>query len=208
MSYQPSYPPQPVPAGRRPGSVTFAAILMFLIALFATISAITSLASMNQIVDGFRERAADTDASQSDVNNLVNVIRGAAIVAAIFMLLFALLLVVLALGVLRGSNVARVFTWIICALGVICGCCGLASVLGQANMTTFSTGDVNEQTAEQLGRALQDSYPGWALGLSGTLSGLQLLGYIAIAVLLALPAASAFFRRPAQPQWQPPPPPM
>lgn len=217
MSYQPPYPPppqpqpqpmQPMPPRRRPASVTLAALLMFLIALLALIAAIASLASMNQVVDRFRERAADTDAAQSDINNLVNVIRGASIGTAVLMLLFAVLLLVLALGNLRGSNVSRVFTWIICGLGVLCGCCGLVSVFGQSNVTSFSSGDVNQETAEQLGRALQDSYPGWWLGLSGTLSGLQALGYIAIAVLLALPAANAFFRKPAQPQWQPPPPAM
>jgi hypothetical protein len=208
MSYQPSYPqPQPVPPARRPATVTLAAILMFLIALLGVVSAITSLSAVNQIVDRFRELAARTDASLTDIDNLAGAIRGVSVATAVFALLFAIVLVALAFGILRGNNVARVLTWIICGLGVLCGCCSLGSVIWQNSMTSFRSGDVDDQTAEQLAQALQDSYPGWLTGTSGTLSALQLLGYIAIAILLALPAASAFFRRPAQPQpqWQPPP---
>jgi len=194
-------PPGPgQPAGRpsRPASVTLAAALMILVGVLGLIMAITSLAAMNTLVNRFRERAADTDATETDVNNLVTAIRVITIVIAIALLLLAVLLILLAVGNLRGSNTTRVLTWIVCVLGVLCGCCGLFGALTSSRMTTFGTADTDAATAEQLGRALSDSYPGWWSGVNGTLSVLQLLGYIAVAVLLALPAANAYFRRPAR----------
>lgn len=204
MSYQFPYPP-PQRARRRPGSVTFAAILMLLIAGLAVLQAVLSLTTMNQVVNAFRERAAQTDAGATEVDAVAAAIRGLSIAMALLALLFAALLVGLAVGVLRGSRAARVMTWIVCGLGVLCGCCGVLGSVSQATVTSLSSGDVDAQTAEQLGRALREAYPGWWLATGGGLSGLQLLGYIAIAVLLALPAANAFFRIPAPPAGQPPP---
>jgi phosphoglycerol transferase MdoB-like AlkP superfamily enzyme len=194
-------PPVPGPPPGRPGrpvSVTLASALMILIGLLGLIMAITSLAAMNTLVNRFRERAADTDASPTDVDNLVGVVRVVTIVIAISVLLLAVLLILLAFGNLRGSNTARVLTWIVCVLGVLCGCCGVFGAFTSSRMTTFGTTDTDSATAEQLGRALSDSYPGWWSGVNGSLSILQVLGYIAVAVLLALPAANAYFRRPTR----------
>lgn len=192
-------PPYPAQPGRRPASVTAAGALMIAMAALGLIGAIISLATIGQIVDEFRRRAARTDAAQSDVDTFVTVTQASIIGIAVITILIALLLAGLALGVLRGSNVARIITWVLCGIGILCGCCGIFSSFSR---TTFSGGN---QAQEELGRALTDSVPGWSSAIGGGLSGLQTLGYIAIAVLLALPAANAFFRKaaPAQP-WQPP----
>lgn len=205
MSYQTPYPPsqpqpQPQAGRRRPGPVTAAALLMFLVAVLAVINAAAALATMEQVVDRFRDNARMTDAAPTDIDGLTAFIRASAIASAVLLVLSALLLIGLAVGILRGSNVARVLTWILSVLGVLCGCCGVLGALGQTTMTSFRGGDTDAQTAEELGRALSDAYPDWWLPVIGGLSGLQMLGYIAIAVLLALPAANAFFRRPAPPQ--------
>jgi hypothetical protein len=185
--------------------VTIAAGLMMLMALLGLIGVIANLAMMNRLVDRFRERATGTDASSSDIDTVVGFIRGISIGTAVIGIIFALVLAGLALGNLRGSNGTRIATWVICGLGILCGCCGLFGVLGQNNASFTGAGD--DRTAEDIGRALADASPGWWTALSGSLSVGQALGYIAVAVLLALPAANAFFRRPTAPLWQPAPPP-
>jgi F0F1-type ATP synthase membrane subunit c/vacuolar-type H+-ATPase subunit K len=191
--------------GRRPAAVTITAGLMALMALLGVVGAIASLAIMNRLVDRFRERAARTDASANEIDTIVGIIRAFSIISAIIGILIALVLIGLALGNLRGSNASRIATWALCGIGIVCGCCGLFGVLAQNN-AAFS-GMSDDRTAEDLGRALADASPGWWTVLSGALSVGQALGYIAVAVLLALPAASAFFRKPAAPPWQPTTPP-
>lgn len=177
---------------------------MIITATLALIGAIIILGTVGQVVDRFRAEAALSDASRIDIDNVAAGIQAIMIGTAILMVLGALLLIGLAFGVLHGSNAARILTWVVVTLGLVCGCCGILSTIGQTNVTSFGTANTNNQTAGDLGRALQDAYPTWWLVFNGSLSALQMLGYIAIAVLLALPAANAYFRK-QPPQWQPPP---
>ncbi|HET6213809.1 MAG TPA: hypothetical protein VFE14_13175 [Micromonosporaceae bacterium] len=201
----------PEPRAGRPASVGLAAVIMMMIAALGVISAIVTLATISRTTDRFQQLARErTDASSTEIDSVVTAIRVISVTTAIFLVLLALVLIALAIGDLRGSNIARILTWVICGLGLLCGCCGIFSALGSTRTTSLGTGDTDAETARELGHALSDAYPGWWMATSGGLSGLQLLGYIAVAVLLALPAANAFFRKPAppvpqQPQWQPPP---
>jgi hypothetical protein len=200
----PAGPPFPAAAGRRPAVVDLAGGLMMLMALFGLVGAITTLIVMNEFVDRFRGLAASTDATRSEIDNTATAIQVVSVIVAVVGIVFALVLIGLALGDLRGSNASRIATWVLCGVGVLCGCCGLFGAIAQNN-AAFSSGD--NRTSEDLGRALADASPGWWTALSGGLSVGQALGYIAVAALLALPAANVFFRRPAAPQWQPTPPP-
>ncbi|HEY2950574.1 MAG TPA: hypothetical protein VGJ53_19610 [Micromonosporaceae bacterium] len=176
---------------------------MILMALLGLVGAITTLAMMNGFVDRFRELAAHTDATASEIDDTATAIQVVSVVVAVIGIVLALVLIGLALGDLRGSNGSRIATWVLTGFGVLFGCCGLFGAIAQNN-AAFSSGD--NRTAEDLGRALADASPGWWTALSVVLSVGQALGYVAVAALLALPAANAFFRKPAAPQWQPPPP--
>lgn len=188
---------------RRPGPVTAAATIMILMAVVGLVNVVIGLAGMDGIVDRFRSAAARTDADQADIDGLVVLVRATAVIAAIIGVTVAVLLVVLALGNLRGSNAARIATWVVSGLGLICGCCTLGAVVGQRGFAW--AGD--DPVAADLMRALADSYPSWWVGLNGGLSAAQALGYLVVALLLTLPTARAFFRRRPQAQWQPPIPP-
>jgi Na+-driven multidrug efflux pump len=63
--------------------------------------------------------------------------------------------------------------------------------------------DVDPQTAITVAaiRSAQDAVPSWCSGLIGCLSCAVALGYIAVAILLAVPAAKAYFGRVIEP-WQ------
>lgn len=199
MSYSIESGPGAVSRARRPAAVTVAASLMILMAAVGLANVIIGLASMNGIVDRFRIAAARTDATRSDIDGMVALLRGSLILAAVAGIIVAALLTMLAVGNLRGSNGARIATWIVSGLGLLCGCCGLAVVVGQRAVTLTPSGDA--QVTEDLFRALNDAYPTWWVGLSGGLSAAQAVGYLVIALLLATPAANAFFRRPAPAQW-------
>ena len=195
MSYSIRSGPSGAAPVRRPTAVNAAAAFMILMALVSLANAIASLTSMNGIVHRFRTAATRTDATGSDIDGMVALLRTSLILAAVVGAVVAVLLTVLASGNLRGSNGARVATWIVSGLGLACGCCGLAIVVAQRAMTLNLSGDT--QVTEDLLRALNDAYPSWWIGLNGGLSAAQPVGYLVIALLLATPAANAFFRRSA-----------
>lgn len=195
----------PVEAGKpaRPVSVLIAALLMGLMALVGVISAIAGFIASATVIDEFRVRALGKGVLVSDVDDFANVFRGTLIVAAVLTLLFSVLLAVLAIGVLRGNNPSRIATWVVCALGVLCGCCGLCGAFSSSFSSDNVTVNGGDNTSQLLTEALLEALPGWYSGLTGGSAALQTLGYIAVAALLALPAANAFFRKRPQ-TWQPP----
>jgi hypothetical protein len=173
--------------------VAGAVALLGLMAAAGLVHAIATLASVSGIVARFRGAAARTGAEQADIDTMVALLRGGIIVAAVFAVLVATLLVVLAAGDWRGRRNARVATWVVCALGLLCGCWELVLIIGQ-RVVVWPTGD--DPVAAELLRGLTEAYPSWWIGLGVGLSAGQALGYLVVAVLLALPAANGFFRRP------------
>jgi hypothetical protein len=196
------------PARPRPATVTAAAAIMIFMGVAGLVYAVVGLAAVGGVVDRFRDAAQATGASQSDIDGLAGVAWGTVIAGAVLSVLFAVLLVTLGVGNLRGRNGARVATWIVSGLGLFCGCCGLLAVISQSALSwNISTDD---QT-QDLTQALTDSYPGWWIGLSGVVTAGQALGYLLVALLLALPASHPYFRRtadPAAPVPSAPPPPL
>ncbi|MEH0842553.1 hypothetical protein V6U81_09210 [Micromonospora sp. CPCC 205711] len=197
-----SYPDQ-VPA-RRPAAVTLAAAVLALMALAAAVYAVVSLLALGGTVDRFRAAAAGTTASADDVDGVVLLLRVLTIVSAVLTILVGLLLVGLAAGLLARRAGARVATWVVCGLGLLLGCCGVAVLVAQR------TNPVRGQTSAsgELVGLLADAYPSWWIPVNGGLSVAQALGYLVVALLLALPAANAWFRRrgpaPAGPRPVPP----
>jgi hypothetical protein len=205
----PSYPGQPAassPAPRKaPMVVTVASAILFILGLLGLLNGILSLIGLGTTTDRFHELGRRVaNATPQDIDNQVTQLRVQTIVGAIIGLLIALLLIGLAFWLLKGSNTARIITWVLCGIGALCACCSGVSLfaLSGLNRVTVS-GDAQAEKQVDLAKALVDSVPGWQKGLGGTVSVLQLLGYLAVAILLALPAANAFFKRVA-PVWQPP----
>lgn len=190
------------PARPRPATVTAAAAIMIIMGVAGLVNAVVGLAAIGGVVDRFRDAAQATGASQSDVDGLAGVAWGTVITSAVLSVLFAVLLIVLGVGNLRGRNGARIATWIVSGLGLFCGCCGLFAVISQSALSwNISTDD---QT-QDLTQALTDSYPGWWIGLNGVVSAGQALGYLVVAVLLALPPSHRYFRGTADPATPAPP---
>ncbi|MEV4418160.1 hypothetical protein [Catellatospora sp. NPDC049609] len=203
MSLSASQPVEPVgpvePRGQsalhhRPAVVTAAAAILGLLALLNLVNAILHLAAINAILNRLRVRAVLEGVNPADLNAIETTLKTALIVSALLLVLVAIILLALAWGVWQGNRPARILTWVACGLGVLLACCGLsgATSLGTANVTVQGGGDPSVTRGAQ---ALVDSFPGWWAALTGLSSAAQILGYIATAVLLALPAANAFFNR-------------
>lgn len=200
MSHSASQPVEPVspaapgPPHRRPTVVTAAAAILALLALLSLVNALVHLAAINSVLNRFRVRAVLEGVNPGDLGPLETTLKAGLIGSALVLVLAAIILLALAWGVWQGNRVARVLTWVVCGLGIMLACCGLsgATTLGTSNVTVRGGGDPSITRGTQ---ALVDSFPGWWAGLTGLSSVAQVLGYIATAVLLALPAASAWFSR-------------
>lgn len=199
-----SYPHQAPP--RRPGAVVSAAALLLLMAVGAVAYAVANLLVTAGTVDRFREAARATGAGNGEIDGVASLLRGSTVFSAVLGVLVALLLVGLGLGLLSGRAGARVTTWVVAGLGLFCGCCGLAVLVGQ-RAAPLRLGADDRVTADLLAR-VGDAYPGWWIPVNAGVSVAQILGYLVVAALLTLPTAGAFFhRRPPRPATGPVPPP-
>ncbi|SCL64707.1 hypothetical protein [Micromonospora chersina] len=197
-----SYPHQAPP--RRPGAVVSAAALLLLMAVGAVAYAVANLLVTAGTVDRFREAARATGAGSGEIDGVASLLRGSTVLSAVLGVLVALLLVGLALGLLSGRGGARVTTWVVAGLGLFCGCCGLAVLVGQ-RAAPLRLGADDRVTADLLAR-VGDAYPGWWIPVNAAVSVAQILGYLVVAALLTLPTAGAFFhRRPPRPAGPVPP---
>ncbi len=174
----------PVAAPRRPWNATVAATVLAVMGLGGLAYAVATLAVTPGVVDRFRAATVDG----SDADDLVTLLWvGAALGAVLAVILFALY-VPLALGLRRGSNGSRIGVWVACGLGFFSGGISLATVLAEraGPVTSGSTGE-----------SLADAYPGGWIGLNELLSGLQMAGYVTVAVVL-IAAPRGFFGRAAR----------
>ena len=186
---------------KRPLAVTLAAVILGLIALLSLCSAIIGLVALDQTVDEFQRLAASEPFTSDEVNAVVGFLRGSLVCHAVVSVLFAILLVVLAWGVARGKQPARVLTWIVCGFGLLWACCS-----GFGALASFSTVTPSSTDPDQIaGNLAVRSLPDWAAGILLGSSVLSALGYIATAILLALPAASAYFKGRPPAGWAPAP---
>ncbi|GAA3963381.1 hypothetical protein [Actinoplanes auranticolor] len=191
MSYA-MQPPAAAPAPtttapRRPVSVASASILLIVMAVAGLAYAIATLAVAPGTVDRFR--AAAGGANSVDVDGFVTVVWiGAALGAVLAVILFALY-VVLALGLRRGSNAARIATWVVAGLGLLAGC---------ATTVTVAVERAGDPVQGSLSAALSDAYPGSWIPLNVALAIAQMLGYVLVGVLL-LASPGTFFGRAPKP---------
>jgi hypothetical protein len=216
MSDQPPQPTKPqAPIGprvRRPATVSVASVLMVLGAVVGLVVATALLVAMGSVVREFRLRA--TTATQAEIDSAAAGIRSVFVLTALGTLVLAVAMGVLTYGVMRGTNAARIATLVTVLLAL---CCGVGTTsyttLGRRLNWAGAAGNANEQLAKDLSRAYSDATPSWLVGTTGGLTCLEVLGYIAVILLLLVPASQAYFRkRPAlarsgQPQPPPPTPP-
>ena len=189
----PGYPP-PAPK-TRPAVVTVASYLLYLVAVFEVINAILVFATLNTVKDAVNDLYANTSLS----NDGGTVIAVAYSIGAGINVLFAVGFLILGLFNGRGKNGARITTWVV---GGISLCC-VGAGLGSSSLTGSLRDGANRTgpTQSEVRSRLADALPSWYTPVTTTITVLTLVAILTVIILLALPASSDFFRKPA-PGWE------
>jgi hypothetical protein len=191
-----SYPVSQPPAKARPTVVNVAVYLMWGVVAAQVVGLILSYLPNEQLdraVDEFMAAHPDYPDS-SGFESLITIPISLVIIVG---------LGVLAVFVGKGNQAARVTTWVLSGLGVLC--IGCLSILAAAAPTLLnSAGDSAEaQLQREYFDMLMANTPGWLAFLITALNVLVLLALIGVIILLALPAANDYFRK-QQETWVPP----
>jgi hypothetical protein len=180
---------------RRPGAVTAAGYLMFLVALLLVVDAVVSFATAQQVSDATREVYTKLNNPDFKPDIQAGGALFGAIIGGVIQVLLAAGYVVLAMLNLRGKNPARIVTWVLAGLGVLC-LCG-AGVFGAASGPLLNRAStVNGVNPAQIQKDVTAAEPSWLEPTQITLAVVSLLALILVIILLALPASNRFFRKP------------
>lgn len=194
--------PQSTPARPRPGVVTISTYLLLLFAICQLISVVISLATIGTVREVMDD--AYRDSTVEGAQNVADLVVVVGVGTAIFLLVAAFALFGLGLVNLRGKNGSRIATWIV---GGILFCCSgfnlLSGLAGGLSTPGDTSGDM--PSGEEIQRRLEEALPGWVTPVSMLLGVISLISLLAALILLALPKANEFFRKPTQ-QWEPPTP--
>lgn len=197
MAYPPApqYPQSPPPGPRtRPGSVTAVVWTQILTAALLVISGIALFATMSSVEDTVtQELMNDPELADSGltVDNLSSIMTFTfALIAGVYVVM-AVFYVVLALLVNKGKRPARILSWILSGIGLLC--CGIGGIIGQlGSMTTSVNGQEYEDEATQ---AIEEATPAWVNAVDWITLIVLIVGSLLIIILLAVPASNEFFRK-------------
>jgi hypothetical protein len=199
--------PLPPPAAKqRPTTVTVATYLLFATAGMQVVSAIVSFATLSSFRDAWAKALEGVDGAEEAASLMSTTTTAAQVGTGVIAALIAVAYVLLGVFVGRGSNVARIITWVLAGLTACCNGFGVAgSASGRVGFTgTSGTGDINGRSADEIARAFEDALPGWYQPVTILVSVVALALAIAVIVLLVLPSSHPYFRKPEPVLWQPP----
>ncbi|MGW0435193.1 hypothetical protein ACWDV4_21965 [Micromonospora sp. NPDC003197] len=194
--------PATPPARQRPGVVTISSLLLFLVAGLQVLALITSFLVLDTMNDVYEQAYADTDlAGMSD--SLSTFTTAGAIIGSIISLIIAVVLVLLAIFNNMGKNGSRIATWVIGGIFVCCSGFGLLGTVAGSSLS-METDSTTEPDPAEIQRMLDEALPGWYEPVTLATSLFTLIALLVALILLALPAANEFFRKPQGPGWEPP----
>lgn len=186
-------------ARQRPTVVTVAVWLLYLVAALVAVTAVVSLSEVSTIADATRRAYESVREYGPDVAQPISTAaRAVGIVGGIVDLLIAAGLVVLARLDLAGNHVARILTWVFGGIGVLCCSCGATGNFVNGFVSGFGAGrnGGTSTDAQRVQEQIKQAVPGWYQPTTTALSLLSALALIAVVILLSLPAANRYFRKP------------
>ncbi len=191
---------------RRPQSVTLAGVLLYGSGALGLLSAMAMLVAAESVVDGFRGEALRLGAAAADASDVANALRTVLLSSGLGALALAALSAVLGRGVLGRNEAARIGALVVTAGALGCALVRTSVTAFGANVDwTVAATQATPALGPQVAQAFDEAMPGWLVGIGGGLTDLLALGYIAVAVLLLMPASVQYFRtRIAPPPFDPP----
>ena len=199
MTYPPAPPAPTTPPAApktRPGSVTTAAWLQILLGLFLIAQSVVGFVYGADAADAAEAELEAQGFGMSDMPEGTTFETGG--VTSFIPIVFALLLIVLAVLNNAGKRPARLITWIAQPLVLICG--GFLAV-SQLFLAQFiqagidSTGGPEDLDVQAVVDAMYGAFPAWTTFIDYGVYALATLGSIAVIILLAVPSANAYFRK-------------
>jgi hypothetical protein len=186
----PMYPGMSAPRSR-PSVVTVSSYLLYLSAAASIVAAALSLTMVGTMKDVYTEMYEGTANS-----GLESVVVGFTVGAVVINVLFAAALAVLGLFDSRGRQGARITTWVV---GGIFLCCNGFGLLGTAlnGAGGFNTTSTSGPSAKEVEERISSELPNWFEPTSTLLTVVVVLSLLTAVILLALPAANEYFRKPA-----------
>ncbi len=188
----------PANARSRPSVVSAAVALLYVAAGLELVS----LALGASLIGRQRDAVEQLYGDLPDGNTYIAVTMATFVASLAIGGLIAVVLAVLAALDARGKNPARIVTWVIGGLYVCCSGAGLAATAaGNAMMGDMQVEGGPDRS--EVDRIMNEAEPSWYRVTAVALGVVVLLAVLSAVILLALPAANAFFRKPAQ-EWEPP----
>jgi hypothetical protein len=194
MAFPAESPAPPAPV--RPVQVTAAVWCLYALAVTQILSVIVAITSMGPTLDatrGYVEGTRDGDA-------IIASVQIGSYFTLAFGLAFAVGLAVLAVFVNRGNQPARIISWVVLGLLLCCNGFGVLCAAAGGMLGGAGTGEIDQK---ELARRIEDAVPGWVTPVNYLLLTIGIVASAAGIILLALPLANEFFRRPQQ-VWEPP----
>lgn len=181
---QPTYAvPGPKP---RPGVVTAAAGLLFVLIAVHAVSLIPGIAQVSVILDAVDGEANATTANAMRIGATVGIV-----VAVVIALVLIACYAVLGVFVAKGKQVARIITW------VVAGIFALNTVVALAGGTAALTSRLPQTAAaSDLQARIKAATPSWIGTATMAINAATLIALLCVILLLALPAANDYFRKP------------
>jgi hypothetical protein len=180
---------------RRPQSVTLAGVLMYSTGALGVLSAAALLIAAAGVADGFRGEALRLGVSEADASDVANVLRTVLFSSGLGALILATLTGLLGRGVLGRNEAARIGALVVATASLGCAMVRTSVTAFGGNVDwTVAAEQATPAAGGQLAQAFDEAMPGWLVGLGGGLTDLLTLGYIAVAILLLMPASVEYFR--------------
>jgi hypothetical protein len=163
---------------------------MVSMAAVGVIASAAYLATTAGVVERFRAAAERSSAvERSEIDVAASDLWWSTGITAGCLTLFAVVLVGLAAGNLRGRQGTRIATWVVSGLGLVYASC--------AGIDAFSAAAVDASGGsgvENVGNFQVAAYPEWWVPLYTLLTATMLLGQVTVVVLLALSGSHPYFR--------------
>ncbi|MEV4536785.1 hypothetical protein AB0J82_23670 [Asanoa sp. NPDC049518] len=185
---------------RPPGTVRISSYLLYAVAAIEVVSLLVTLATLSSLRQALTDAYAGTELAESGDTVALVVAVGGSIVA----LLVAIGLVVLGFLNMRGKNAARIVTWVVGGLFLLC--CGAGQALNAAGSSMGAdTSGANVPDQADVQAKIDAAMPGWYNPVNTVLAIVPILLVLVALILLALPASNQWFK-PRAAAWEPPTP--
>jgi hypothetical protein len=181
------------PAKVRPGVVTAASRLLYLLAALQA----TALGAIFVQVPPLLRILGDERFTESDRDPVRTAIMVGIGVGVAISVAFIAGYILLGVFVGKGKQPARVVTWVVAGLSLLCNLCSF----GRQAATTASSGAQNVDP--ELRQQVDGVAPHWFETLTAVRTVVELVALVAIVILLSLAASNEYFRKEDPVAWSP-----